>query len=250
LIILNLKPFYDSALRGDLTPFDAFYIQLQQEIKLNDKNGVLIVADCADNLFRNKHFDQCNIVEKWWQDVYIKWLQQHQNHVFNVVCPDSGSLLSRHPFDQRKHQLSHNHSVIIDMGGNTINTAVTDEQSEESNRQLNATVIHLRESINHLQKVNKELNTKYNNQREFVSLAAHELRSPILCILGTLELIEYEFESDKKEIKLQREHFERIMRNTKRLERLASEILDVTKIDDQSGSVETSFCLHIHQSFV
>jgi len=38
----------------------------------------------------------------------------------------------------------------------------------------------------------------------------------------------------KKEIKLQREHFERIMRNTKRLERLASEILDVTKIDDQS----------------
>jgi signal transduction histidine kinase len=76
------------------------------------------------------------------------------------------------------------------------------------------------------------------------------LRSPILPILGTLELIEYEFESDKKEIKLQREHFERIMRNTKRLERLASEILDVTKIDDQSGSVETSFCLHIHQSFV
>jgi signal transduction histidine kinase len=142
-------------------------------------------------------------VEKWWQDVYIKWLQQHQNHVFNVVCPHSGSLLSRHPFDQRKHQLSHNHSVIIDMGGNTINTAVTDEQSEESNRQLNATVIHLRESINHLQKVNKELNTKYNNQREFVSLAAHELRSPILPILGTLELIEYEFEeSDKKEIKL------------------------------------------------
>jgi signal transduction histidine kinase len=235
LIILNLKPFYDSALTGDLTPFDAFYIRLQQEIKLNDKNGVLIVADCADNLFRNKHFDQCNIVEKWWQHVYIKWLQQQQNHVLNVVCPHSGSLLSRRPFDQRKYQLSHNHSVIIDIGGNTINTAIKDEQSEESNRQLNPTVIHLRESINHLQKANKELNTKYNNQREFVSLAAHELRSPILPIMGTLELIEYEFEeSDKKEIKLQREHFERIMRNTKRLERLASEILDVTKIDDQS----------------
>jgi len=114
----------------------------------------------------------------------IKWLQQHQNHVFNVVCPHSGSLLSRHPFDQRKHQLSHNHSVIIDIGDNTIDTVITDEHSEES---LSATVIDLRESINHLQKVNKELNTKYNNQREFVSLAAHELRSPILPILGTLE---------------------------------------------------------------
>jgi signal transduction histidine kinase len=117
----------------------------------------------------------------------------------------------------------------------TIDTVIPHEPLEEPNRQVYATVIHLRESINHLTKVNKELNTKYNNQREFVSLAAHELRSPIMPILGTLELIEYEFEeSDKKEIKLQREHFEGLVRNTKRLERLASAILDVTKIDDQS----------------
>jgi len=125
LIILNLKPFYDSALAGDLTPFNEFYIQLQQELKHRDgKNGVLIVADCADNLFRDKNFDQCNIVEKWWQDVYIKWLQQqektraqNQNHIINVICPHSGSLLSKHPFDQHKHQLSHNHSIIIDTAG-------------------------------------------------------------------------------------------------------------------------------------
>jgi signal transduction histidine kinase len=58
-------------------------------------------------------------------------------------------------------------------------------------------------------------------------LAAHELRSPILPILGTLELIEYEFEeSDKVEIRLKKEYFETLVRNTKRLER--SEILDVT----------------------
>jgi signal transduction histidine kinase len=56
-----------------------------------------------------------------------------------------------------------------------------------------------------------------------------------LPILGTLELIEYEFEeSDKVEIRLKKEYFERLVSNTKRLERLASEILDVTKIDDQS----------------
>ena len=116
-----------------------------------------------------------------------------------------------------------------------INTAITDEPLEESNRQLNATVVHLSESIIHLKKLNKELNAKYNKQREFVSLAAHELRSPILPILGTLELIEYEFEeSDKTEITLKKEYFERLIRNTKRLERLASEILDVTKIDDLS----------------
>ncbi|MGA9153783.1 MAG: HAMP domain-containing sensor histidine kinase [Candidatus Nitrosopolaris sp.] len=113
---------------------------------------------------------------------------------------------------------SHSHPLEPN---DTFDTSSTDNES-------------LRESINHLKEVNKKLIAKYNNQREFVSLAAHELRSPIMLILGTLELIEYEFESDKKEIKLQREHFERLVRNTRKLGRLASEILDVTKIDDQS----------------
>jgi signal transduction histidine kinase len=124
----------------------------------------------------------------------------------------------------------------------TIDTVIPHEPLEEPNREVYATVIHLRESINHLKKVNKELNTKYNKQREFVSLAAHELRSPILPILGTLELIEYEFEeSDKKEITLKSEYFERLLRNTRRLERLASEILDVTKIDDQSLKLNKTY---------
>ena len=106
---------------------------------------------------------------------------------------------------------------------------------EESNRQVNTTDIHLREVINHLNEINKELITKYNKQKEFISIAAHELRSPITPILGTLELIEYEFEeSDKKEITLKKEYFERLVRNTNRLERLVSEILDVTRIDDKS----------------
>jgi len=117
----------------------------------------------------------------------------------------------------------------------TINTATTDKALEESNKQVNATVLHLRESINQLKEINKEVSTKYDRQKEFISIAAHELRSPITPILGTLELIEYEFEeADKKEITLKKEYFERLVRNTNRLERLASEILDVTRIDDQS----------------
>jgi two-component system sensor histidine kinase VicK len=116
-----------------------------------------------------------------------------------------------------------------------LNPATTDKSLEESSRQANATDNHLRESINHLNEINKELITKYNKQKEFISIAAHELRSPIVPILGTLELIEYEFEeADKKEIILKKEYFERLVRNTNRLERLASEILDVTRIDDKS----------------
>ena len=88
LLIVNLKPFYDSAFVGDLTPFEEFKMQLQQELK--DRDGrVLIVADCADNLFRNKHFDQCNLVEKWWQDIYIKWRHRKKKNKIHitVICP-------------------------------------------------------------------------------------------------------------------------------------------------------------------
>ncbi|MFZ0896298.1 MAG: histidine kinase dimerization/phospho-acceptor domain-containing protein [Candidatus Nitrosopolaris sp.] len=116
-----------------------------------------------------------------------------------------------------------------------INTGTTDDPLEESNRQDNATDIHSRESISHLKEVNKELNAKYCKQKEFISIAAHELRSPIVPIIGTLELLEYEFEQGgKKEITLKKEYFKRLVRNTNRLERLASEILDVTRIGDQS----------------
>ena len=107
---------------------------------------------------------------------------------------------------------SHSHEL-----NDTIDTSCTDEPLEES--------------LNHLKEVNKKLITKYNNQREFVSFGPHELKSPILPILGTLEFIEYEFEeSDKVEIRLKKEYFERLVSNTKRLERLTSS----TKIDDQS----------------
>jgi len=119
-------------------------------------------------------------------------------------------------------------------GSDRISTKEMNKSLKESDRRVDPSIIDSAQS-SHLKEVNNQLITKHNKQREFVSLAAHELRSPILPILGTLELIEYEFEeSGKKEVTLKIEHFERLVRNVKRLERLASEILEVTKIDDQS----------------
>ncbi len=88
----------------------------------------------------------------------------------------------------------------------------------------------------------KRIHAKYDKQKEFISIAAHELRSPIVPILGALELIELEFEEEgKEEITVKREHFEMILRNTRRLERLASEILDVTRINDQALTLRKEY---------
>jgi signal transduction histidine kinase len=95
------------------------------------------------------------------------------------------------------------------------------------------------EIINRYKQDIEELRTRYNKQKEFISIAVHELRSPITPILGTLELIEFEFEETGSEVvQLRKEVYDRLVRNANRLERLASEILDVTKISDHSMRLE------------
>jgi hypothetical protein len=68
LLFVDLKPFYDCALKGDLTPFEKLEVQLQKELlkrRSADNNGVLIIADCVDSLFTNQLFDHCEKVENW-----------------------------------------------------------------------------------------------------------------------------------------------------------------------------------------
>jgi two-component system sensor histidine kinase VicK len=67
-------------------------------------------------------------------------------------------------------------------------------------------------------------------QEEFINIAAHELRTPIQPVLSLSELLL----SKKGNIEQYEELLESINRNGKRLQRLAENILDVTKIESQS----------------
>ncbi len=68
-------------------------------------------------------------------------------------------------------------------------------------------------------------------QKEFINIAAHELRTPIQPIIGLTDLLQ----SQIKDVK-QQELLEVTMRNARRLLRLTNDILDVTKIE--GGSLE------------
>lgn len=118
LLIIDLKPFYESALKDDITPFVKLEQKLRHELDGRENKNLLIIADCADNLFSNKHFDQCNIVEKWWHDTYHKWVYQYnkEGHT-TIICPYSGSLLSKYPFGLNHYKVSFNHSQILDTKG-------------------------------------------------------------------------------------------------------------------------------------
>jgi signal transduction histidine kinase len=106
---------------------------------------------------------------------------------------------------------------------------------------VNSRTIELKDANNSLIKYNKLLESANEKlsihdkmQKEFINIAAHELRTPIMPILGDAIFLEKQFEEGKEEVKVDREQVSSIIRNAKRLKRLASDILDITKIESQS----------------
>jgi signal transduction histidine kinase len=97
-----------------------------------------------------------------------------------------------------------------------------DKELETTNEQLKE-----KESI--LEKANEQLKNQEKIQKEFINVAAHELRTPIQPILGLSELLQSKEENEEKYRLI-----ETITRNAKRLHRLTEDILDISKIESQS----------------
>ncbi|HJR84961.1 MAG TPA: HAMP domain-containing sensor histidine kinase [Nitrososphaeraceae archaeon] len=105
--------------------------------------------------------------------------------------------------------------------------------------QLKKTNESLIESNSLLASANKQLEIHDNMQKEFINVAAHELRTPIMPILGEAELIENDI-SDNEFASVSKEQISSIIRNAKRLDRLAADILDVTNIEGKSLKLNKS----------
>ena len=85
------------------------------------------------------------------------------------------------------------------------------------------------ELFKQLKEANEQLKQHDKMQKEFINLAAHELRTPIQPILGLTEIV-----SSKIKDTEQSELLDAVTRNAKRLQRLVDDIIDVTKIEGRS----------------
>ena len=79
-----------------------------------------------------------------------------------------------------------------------------------------------------LEKTNEQLKTSSRLKEEFVNIAAHELRTPIQPILSLSEIIRPNVNLEQQEL------LDIIIRNSKRLQHLTEDLLDVTKIESNS----------------
>ena len=98
------------------------------------------------------------------------------------------------------------------------------------------------ERTSELRTANEELRIHDKVQKEFINIAAHELRTPIVPILNLSELLyskvllysNVKGEQQEQEQEEQREMLEVILRNANRLLQLTEDILDVTRIESHT----------------
>ena len=113
LTIIDFKPFHESALRGDLSPFVQLKGRLERMLQEYASAGkgdrMLIVADAADNLSAGGHLDQCETLESWWDETHAGWTAGNRN--ITVICPHSGPALQGSPQDK----IGSCHSLTIDL---------------------------------------------------------------------------------------------------------------------------------------
>jgi signal transduction histidine kinase len=105
----------------------------------------------------------------------------------------------------------------------------------KSNVRLGVMSQDLRNSNLSLQKANEQLSKNDKLQKEFINMAAHELRTPIQPILGLTDVLRDHI-SDSHQSKL----LDVIMRNARRLQRLSGDILDVSKIESSLLKISKS----------
>jgi hypothetical protein len=91
--------------------FDAIKDELKSKVANRADKHIRFVGDCADLLFRNKHFDECIRLEEWGQQKPFEG---------SYLCPYPKQLIDKYPFSFHKFRVISNHDVVADENGNMV----------------------------------------------------------------------------------------------------------------------------------
>jgi signal transduction histidine kinase len=118
------------------------------------------------------------------------------------------------------------------------------------NAEVKRRIKELNESNRDLYEANERLKVHDKMQKEFINVAAHELRTPIMPIMGVTDLIKERFEEadqnsnfnnnnnnnnyDNHGLTITKEELGMIVRNCERLQHLAEDVLTTARIESKS----------------
>ena len=117
LQFINFKPYYESALKGDLTIFEKLKSELEytlyKRLSEGKKEKILIFADAAWSLSETRNFNECIDIERWWQDVHSDWIRNNKD--ITVLCPHPNYVFKEDSGQDIRNKISNYHSTTIDM---------------------------------------------------------------------------------------------------------------------------------------
>lgn len=112
---------------------------------------------------------------------------------------------------------------------------ILEERVNKKTKKLQQSQEDLRKKNLELQKKNKELRRLDKVKNDFISMAGHALKTPLVSIAGYTDFILTKHQNLEEEIK---EDLEAVYRNVKRLEEYIDQLLDVIKIDAKQMEVD------------
>jgi hypothetical protein len=106
LLVVDLASHYISALTGDMKPFEEAKKLFVEKSQNRANKHVRFVGDGTGFLFKNKHFDVCEMIEQWWQDKPFEG---------SYVCPFPKEFLDSYPHKlYAKQAVLDKHDVVLE----------------------------------------------------------------------------------------------------------------------------------------
>jgi len=160
LKFISSKPYYESALKGDLTIFEMLKSELEyilyKRLSEGKKDKILIVGDVACILYETRNFKECIDLEKWWQDVNLEW--KRNNKDITVICPHPSYVFKENSLQDIMNKISNSHDASID---------IEDQYSLHHSYSLISKSKKLDDLINYQQTIKKTMKEiKYNFMEE------------------------------------------------------------------------------------
>jgi DcmR-like sensory protein len=129
LLVIDLAPLYISALLGDLRPFEEAKKLFIEKAKDRLNKHVRFYGDGTGFLFKNNQFDECIMVEEWWQQ------KQFQG---SYVCSFPKQLLDTFPREMySKRAVINMHDIVVDASAANISFISLVQENEMDTKKDN-----------------------------------------------------------------------------------------------------------------
>ncbi|MFL6489633.1 MAG: histidine kinase dimerization/phospho-acceptor domain-containing protein, partial [Nitrososphaera sp.] len=220
-------------------------LELYQSLIMSVENEIKIVFPTIDALIRQDKAGILFLLQKAAavKKCQVKVLMPNDESIRNFIHDDSSGIATRFI----DHEESGKATILIVDNKISLVMELKDDSKKTFQEAIGLSTysnsragvmsyVSMFESLWKQTELYEKLKGNEKMQKEFINIAAHELRTPIVPILNLSELLYSNAKGQQLQVQeeQQKEMLEIILRNANRLHQLTEDILDVTRIESNT----------------